>query len=99
MKPEMKKVGRIVQSLKGRDKGRYFVVLKVSGENIVYIADGKTHLAENPKKKNLKHLRAQKDLVLELHEWIEREPTNINYYVKKALEDRSYFNVPDNKEE
>ena len=56
--------GRVVQSVQGRDKGHYFLVLEAAGD-IVMIADGLYHKLENPKKKKTKHLRA-KPVLLDL---------------------------------
>ena len=56
--------GRVVESIQGRDKGCFFLVLEVSGD-IVMMADGSRHRLDNPKKKKTKHLRA-KPLLLNL---------------------------------
>lgn len=48
--------GRVVISKAGRDKGNLFVIISVKDDK-VYIADGKLHKIENPKKKNCKHLQ------------------------------------------
>ena len=54
--------GRVVQSVQGRDKGHFFLILEAAGD-IVRIADGLYHRLENPKKKKTKHLRAKPVLV------------------------------------
>ena len=46
----------IIESLAGRDKGKYFYVIDTE-ENFVLIADGKGRKLENPKRKKLKHVR------------------------------------------
>ena len=56
--------GRVVESIQGRDKGHFFLILEVS-EGIAQIADGLYHKLENPKKKKTKHLRA-KPVLLDL---------------------------------
>ena len=56
--------GRVVESIQGRDKGHFFLVLEGTG-GIVKIADGIRHKLENPKKKKTKHLRA-KPVLLDL---------------------------------
>lgn len=48
--------GSIAESLQGRDKGALYVVCRTDG-GYVYVADGKAKTLENPKRKNLKHLR------------------------------------------
>ena len=50
--------GNIVLSKAGRDKGNYFVVLKVVDENFVLIADGDIRKVDNPKLKKCKHLES-----------------------------------------
>ena len=56
--------GRVVQSIQGRDKGHFFLILEAD-EGIARIADGMYHKLENPKKKKTKHLRA-KPVLLDL---------------------------------
>lgn len=56
--------GRVVESIQGRDKGYFFLVLETA-EGVVRIADGLHHKLENPKKKKTKHLRA-KPVLLDL---------------------------------
>lgn len=48
--------GSIVESLKGRDAGRRFVVLRTDGE-YAHITDGQTRKIDKPKLKKLKHLK------------------------------------------
>ena len=49
-------IGNIVQALAGKEKNEIFVVLKVEKDR-VFIVDGKRLKKNNPKKKNLKHVR------------------------------------------
>ncbi|MCR5297446.1 MAG: KOW domain-containing RNA-binding protein [Clostridiales bacterium] len=55
--------GRVVQSIQGRDRGGYFLVLADNGDGSVLIADGRTRKLANPKKKKTKHLRAKPVLI------------------------------------
>ena len=48
--------GNIVLSKAGRDKGKYFIVLKVVDSEFVLIADGGLRKVDNPKLKKCKHL-------------------------------------------
>ena len=57
MKPEILP-GRVVFSKKGRDKGRYFVVLYLVDADFVMISDGNTRKLDHLKKKRRKHLTA-----------------------------------------
>jgi len=56
--------GRVVESIQGRDKGHFFLILEAAGD-IAMIADGRHHRLEKPKKKKTKHLRA-KPVLLDL---------------------------------
>ena len=57
--------GRVVESIQGRDRGGFFLVLENADDGIVMIADGSRHKLERPKKKKTKHLRA-KPVLLDL---------------------------------
>lgn len=51
------KVGQIVQSLAGHDKGDLLMITEID-ENSVFVSDGKARPLENPKRKNLRHVEA-----------------------------------------
>lgn len=50
------KVGSIVRSKAGRDKGDLFIVLSLE-DNYVYMANGDLRKVDRPKKKKLRHLQ------------------------------------------
>ena len=50
-------VGAVVLSRQGRDKGNYFICVKVGGETEVFLADGEIHKLQKPKRKNVKHVK------------------------------------------
>lgn len=53
--------GQLVISIQGRDKGSPFVVLEIEETPhgiYVYLADGKKRKVHQPKRKNIKHLKA-----------------------------------------
>ena len=50
------KTGQLVRSRAGRDKGRYFLVVKIIDDQFVLICDGELRRLEKPKKKKIKHL-------------------------------------------
>jgi ribosomal protein L14E/L6E/L27E len=52
------KPGSVVVSTAGRDSGNTFMVVRVEGDNYVYIADGMLRHLDKPKKKKVKHLAA-----------------------------------------
>jgi large subunit ribosomal protein L14e len=51
------KLGQVVVSTAGRDKGRYFIVCQTLNENYVNVCDGYLRKIRAPKKKNMKHLK------------------------------------------
>jgi len=56
------KIGQIVFSKRGRDKGMAMIVIAVEGE-YAYLADGKMRPLEKPKKKKAKHIQPTKEVV------------------------------------
>ena len=50
------RIGDVVISVSGHDKGRLYIVIGEKGEFLL-LCDGKRKLLENPKKKNRRHLR------------------------------------------
>ena len=50
--------GRVVRSTQGRDRGRYFLIVRCLEGNYVLVADGRTHRLAAPKKKKTLHLHA-----------------------------------------
>ena len=77
--------GRVVESIQGRDRGGFFLVLENAGDGIVTIADGSRHRLAHPKKKKTKHLRA-KPVLLDL-EWLRPEGGKLqDSDLRRALE-------------
>ncbi len=54
--------GRVVISLRGRDRGRLLAVLRAQGSTVI-LADGKERPVDRPKAKNIRHIEAT-DIVL-----------------------------------
>ena len=77
------RVGQVVRSIAGRDNGKAFIVVKTEGE-YVYIADGKTHRLEYPKKKKLKHIQGSYNVSEEIAAGIESK-TAENYMLRRFL--------------
>lgn len=50
------KVGSVILSLAGHDKGRLMLVVGAEGDRI-FVADGKERKLGTPKKKNARHIR------------------------------------------
>ena len=51
--------GRVVQSLQGRDRGGFFLIVGQAGEDVLLLADGRRHRLSAPKKKKCKHVKAK----------------------------------------
>ena len=49
-------LGRVAASTAGRDAGKYFIIVGIESENVVFVADGVLRKLEKPKRKKLKHL-------------------------------------------
>lgn len=58
MKPEKAMTGRVVVSIQGHDKGRWYCVINVDSNGNLLCCDGKYHQMNKPKKKHGKHLKA-----------------------------------------
>lgn len=81
------KIGDVVKSVAGRDKGKIMLSVEVVN-NIVYVTDGKVRKVCNLKKKNAKHLKKVEDLAcFELAERIRNKQAVGNDTIKKALKD------------
>ncbi|OLO27150.1 hypothetical protein BTR23_20730 [Alkalihalophilus pseudofirmus] len=50
-------IGQIVEVIKGRDRDRICVVIRIIDHRFVYIADGDSRKFDNAKKKNVQHLK------------------------------------------
>lgn len=49
--------GDMVFVRRGKNKGKFFVVVGIESETRVFIADGSSYFVGKPKKKNVKHLQ------------------------------------------
>ncbi len=59
-------IGQIVKIVRGRDQGKYAVVIGYEGDRFALIADGKKRKFDNPKKKNFIHLEPQDEISSEV---------------------------------
>lgn len=93
-------IGSIVQSVSGRDRKRYFVIVAREENDqsaMVYIADGLLHKIERPKKKNLRHLKIAAKGDIETACAIERgEMTNSS--LRTLLREKSLLYVNDRRD-
>lgn len=51
-------IGQVVRVLRGREAGKYAVVIKHVDDRFVLLADGDKRKYDRPKKKNLNHIEA-----------------------------------------
>jgi large subunit ribosomal protein L14e len=56
-KVTLPELGRVVEIMRGRDRGLFAVVVGHGMDRFAMVADGDKRRAENPKKKNALHLR------------------------------------------
>ena len=83
-------IGRVVFSRAGRDQGHYFVVVDVIDENYVAIANGCQRKVDNPKKKKIKHLAAQKEIFEEISKKVSEKKRIFDSEVRNKLDAIGY---------
>lgn len=77
--------GQIVYSKAGRDKGKYFIVIKRIDDNYVYISDGDLRRIDRPKKKKIKHLLVTENKAEYIVQKLERSQKITNSDIRKCL--------------
>lgn len=55
-------IGQIVKIIRGRDSGKYAIVIGIIDHKFVWIADGDKRKFDKPKKKNVLHLELQDEI-------------------------------------
>lgn len=78
--------GRLVCSTAGRDRGEFYLVLRLLSPNMVQVVNGEERTILAPKKKNVKHLRPYPQLAGEVAEKISAGQKITDLEIKKALE-------------
>ena len=78
------KVGSIVRSKAGRDKGDFFIVLAME-DGYVYMANGELRKVDQPKKKKLKHLQGTEEVSEFIVNKLAQGGRVTNSEVRKAL--------------
>lgn len=59
-------IGQIVKVLRGRDLGKYAVIVNIIDQRFVMIVDGDKRKFDQPKRKNLIHLMLQDEISSEV---------------------------------
>ena len=82
---ELPEVGQIVEILRGRDRGAFAVVIGHEVDRYVLIADGDKRKTENPKKKNVLHLRKMQQASQDVADAVAREGRVTNAKLRYAM--------------
>ncbi len=83
-RPNCFRTGDIVESISGRDRDGYYVVI-YSQNNLAGICDGKLHKIDKIKKKNLKHISPVGTVSQELKEKLENGRKVIDAEIRREI--------------
>ncbi len=86
-------IGRVVQSVSGRDTGKFFVIERILEHGYVEIADGRYHKLNNPKKKKTKHLFLTDEVLRAIADKLTRGSKVFDSELSSAL--KGYYNEPE----
>lgn len=86
-------IGQIVEVLKGRETGQYAVIIGVVDERFVFLADGNKRKYDQPKKKNIQHIRFTGEVAMEVFESIQESGRVTNSKLRFVL--NRFENEPD----
>jgi len=78
-------IGRLVSSIKGRDRGNFYLVVGIKSQSRVCVADGERRKVENPKLKNIKHLNVFEVIAGEVSHKAENGKRITNADIRKEL--------------
>ncbi|UHA71726.1 KOW domain-containing RNA-binding protein [Paenibacillus sp. 481] len=88
-------LGQFVKVLRGRDAGKYAVIIGVEDTRYVDIVDGDKRKFEQPKRKNLLHLELQSAICSEVVRSLEEsgQVTNskLRYFISKHAQEQDAF--------
>ena len=80
------KIGQVVRSTAGRDKGQFMVVIEVVDDHFTSVSNGKLRKVSNPKKKKVKHLAKTNHIAADIRDKILNGPMIPNAELRKILE-------------
>ncbi|HZJ83237.1 MAG TPA: KOW domain-containing RNA-binding protein [Clostridia bacterium] len=86
----MMHIGRVVLAKAGRDRGKSFVIVGVIDEEYVLIANGTNRSIDKPKRKKIRHLTAQPDVLEIIKEKIIKNQKIFDAEIRKSLESLIY---------
>lgn len=78
-------IGQIVEVTKGRETGQYAVIIGMLNERFVLLADGNKRKYDQPKKKNIQHIRFTGELAMEAFESIQESGRVTNSKLRFVL--------------
>lgn len=78
------RIGDVVQSRAGHDKGEYFFVVKAE-DGFVWLADGGSRKVEAPKRKRCKHIAPAGEWIHPAADRLRAGETLLNSEVRRAL--------------
>jgi large subunit ribosomal protein L14e len=93
MNPDDIRVGCVVQSRAGRDKGKYFMVYSIVDTEFILVLDGKTRKQLAPKRKRRKHVKATGTDLAVIAQKLNLGVHVFDAEIRKALEDAGYKNA------
>jgi large subunit ribosomal protein L14e len=65
-KEAIPQLGQIVKTLRGRDQGKFAIIVGIEDHRFVWIVDGDKRKFDQPKKKNVLHLQLQDEISSEV---------------------------------
>ncbi len=81
------RLGELVISTRGRDNGRYYLIVEIEDKRHVKLSDGDKKKIEYPKRKNIKHLQTTGYIVEEIGLRLSEGKRIRNEDLKKIIKD------------
>lgn len=78
-------LGRVVMSTAGRDAGKYFLIVGIESDKVIYIADGVIRKLEKPKRKKIKHVVLKPQIAQAIGEKLKEGKKVFDPEIKSAL--------------
>ncbi len=80
------KIGEIVEVLKGRERGKYMIVMAMQ-ERFVILADGDKRKYDQPKRKNVRHVRTTEVIAEEIIDSMKENGRVSNAKLRYVIQD------------
>nr|WP_092073848.1 KOW domain-containing RNA-binding protein [Dendrosporobacter quercicolus]NSL47887.1 50S ribosomal protein L14 [Dendrosporobacter quercicolus DSM 1736]SDM68598.1 hypothetical protein SAMN04488502_106211 [Dendrosporobacter quercicolus] len=77
-------IGQLVTSLAGRDTGQPYLVIGLTGKYVL-LADGRERRVTNPKKKNIRHVKAYQAIALAVAEKLHSGSKTSDEDIRQAI--------------